>query len=304
MLAPLVTILTIAAPNHNTTFARYRAQVHRALQLSTPTTTVHHGFKPVPAWSLAPRWPFPRIPFHAETAHGPQCGLLSLEKCQQIEVGGFHPEVHMRDVLAAVAADCLLPSADCLCVDAGANVGLVSLQLLQLGCSTLAIEPQTDLAAAARASARYNGWADRYELLNGGVTLASEGGTLKLGSVQLYRYGGKRPRSEEAQARARARMHGTRARAHERTSAHRSRVTCAIARLWLRLHARLARSTCTRDRMTCTPGGAHLPARRPAARGRQVQALQNRHGLDGLRDRACAHERRGGRARRRAQPHL
>ena len=55
----------------------------------------------------------------------------------------------------------------CLAMDVGANLGLVTLRMLQAGARVIAIEPQLDLCCAASASAAFNGFTERSLFLCG-----------------------------------------------------------------------------------------------------------------------------------------
>ena len=148
-------------------------------------------FAAMPSWSLVPRWPYPRIPYYATTADG--TGLLTHRTRVEVHDGGFHPDLHMRDLISSLLLDCLTGHGECICLDIGANIGFMSLMMLQLNASVVAIEPQPDFARALSESARYNGWSHRLRVLNGGATHAGTAGTLPLRGN--YRYGAQQIRT-------------------------------------------------------------------------------------------------------------
>ncbi len=55
---------------------------------------------------------------------------------------------------------------ECHALDLGANNGWFTSMLLQLGARVTAVEPQPDLARAARETAELNCWADRLTMVN------------------------------------------------------------------------------------------------------------------------------------------
>jgi len=147
-------------------------------------------FAVLPKYNLAARFPLPEIPVFVDLADG----TCLLGHCQPEMLPGsatWGPDTHIRDLINSALLPCALRFGpdDCLAIDVGANFGLHTMAMLQLGASVIAVEPQTDLCVSARLTAAANGWASRSLFLCGGV--APSGDTprdarLPLGSLHRY----------------------------------------------------------------------------------------------------------------------
>jgi len=168
--------------------ADWQCNKHKALRNFSS-----HQLTPFPLHFLPARGSMSHASVFLETDWG-KCDLISqnssVEPCRKIGQGHpSMPDAWLEEFMEAVLIQnpsCLkrsdnvesstanprndVPLPSCDAVDVGANTGLVSLRLLQLGVTRLiAIEPQVDLCCAARQSAIYNGYGQRSLFLCGGL---------------------------------------------------------------------------------------------------------------------------------------
>lgn len=132
-----------------------------------------------------------QAPAHMELRRG-TCDLLLDSGCDRIESGARDsPDAFLLDVMEAILSDCNHSAVTCNTIDIGSNLGLISLRILQSGALLTAVEPQTDLCCASRASAQQNNFGQRSRFLCAGVGVSgsvSEGDVLSV-SPKNYRYG-------------------------------------------------------------------------------------------------------------------
>ena len=96
------------------------------------------------------------------------------------------PDAWIQLVLARVLRNC--KSSNCLSVDLGSNLGLLSMRMLQHGSRVIAVEPQADLSCAAETSSFHNGFKHGVHFIRGGVY--HERSNRLLSATEQYRYGG------------------------------------------------------------------------------------------------------------------
>lgn len=161
-------------------------------------------FTPFPLHFLPARGSLPHASIFAETQPG-KCDLLpNLQACQNIGLGMAEaPDRWLEEFInIVVPRSCNKTSSlPCHGVDVGSNLGLVSMRLLQAGVDQLiAIEPQSDLCCAGRASAAYNGYKDRSLFLCGGLNYQENASELAMSNT-LWRIGGSYPVRESIVSR-------------------------------------------------------------------------------------------------------
>lgn len=114
-----------------------------------------------------------QIPFVAGV-HG-ECDLLN-NQCDKIQNGYVLAPDRWMMALFEVIFD--TPCINCVGLDFGSNVGLVSLTMMQENLDVIAVEPQVDLCCAARRSALHMG--SKYMSYCGGVAVNEQKSTLQI----------------------------------------------------------------------------------------------------------------------------
>ena len=89
--------------------------------------------------------------------------------CALVALDDQFIEAPVREVIASVLDGCWQRPRrrPCLSLDLGANNGWMSAYMLMMGSFVVAVEPASDLALAASATAELNCWADRFEMVVG-----------------------------------------------------------------------------------------------------------------------------------------
>ena len=112
------------------------------------------------SYALPAAWPFDPIRLVMEERQG-TCDLYhDRHACCELHGG----EPYVRDAIASLLSGC--HRKRCIAIDIGSNTGWMTAYMLSLGAHVVAIEPQTDLAAALGDTARLNCWTDRLIVLN------------------------------------------------------------------------------------------------------------------------------------------
>jgi hypothetical protein len=121
------------------------------------------------SYTAFPFFPFPSHRVVLETRAG-ECNLFSKDPtaCAAWSAGLHNePDPHNREAMASVLTHCLDPARGCICIDVGANIGMLTALMASIGCRVTAVEVQPDLVRATRKTAAVNGWTDRVTVNQG-----------------------------------------------------------------------------------------------------------------------------------------
>ena len=158
--------------------ARTTAHLYMSVKHALPTPCELRGHRPnsqcgpdldelwARSYPVPHRWPFP--PWRLVMEQRPMfCDLFRKRQfCCDFARGQpeYAIERFVPEAIASVLAGC--HGRPCRAVDVGSNVGWMSGLMLALGAHTISVEPQADLAAALRHTARLNCWSPRSSVLN------------------------------------------------------------------------------------------------------------------------------------------
>ena len=112
----------------------------------------------------------------------PDCDLFSRGEVEW-------PESFVIEALIATLGDC--PLRRCHVLDLGGNLGYVNAYAASLGAKVVSVEPQSDLAAANKATVDHNCWQHRVENMVGFLTLIANEDKQDHTTTRLWRPGMK-----------------------------------------------------------------------------------------------------------------
>ena len=97
---------------------------------------------------------------------------------------------HIVDIITSALSTCRHRARHCTSVDIGANFGVMTLAMLQMGRTVVAVEPQPDLCAVLRHTVACNAHTAKIKVWCGAVAAAGDEGAIKtLQATSLHRYG-------------------------------------------------------------------------------------------------------------------
>jgi len=99
------------------------------------------------------------------------CDLLGAGGCTEIEGRETGPDIWLVEFISISMKDC--HSRECLAIDIGSNLGLLTLRMRQQGVKVYSIEPQIDLCCAAKSTLKWNNLIGDSEQYCGAVSAVS-----------------------------------------------------------------------------------------------------------------------------------
>ena len=131
---------------------------------------------------------FPIRPFHMVLGVDQANPCVYIPDCEAFSRGDLEwPEGFVIEVLIATLGDC--PLRKCHVLDLGGNLGYVNSYAGSLGAKVVSVEPQSDLAAANKATTEHNCWQHRVENIVGFLTLSADEDKHDHKASQLWRPG-------------------------------------------------------------------------------------------------------------------